>query len=232
MYFHPLAGGSRGRGGRPRGIDDAGKLAEHASSPRLRLCGVFARISRSRTDTSAKGRGFSLRRPIGVRFPDPGLAARAECAPRVCRGETTYRPAHPLPEQDALADLLASGAYERYVRGMRKRNAERRAVLLQALADELGPAVTIMGAETGLHVVAWLNGVAAEREAAFIAAARSAGIGLYPVSQPAPTTARLSAGAASTFMSTRARPTRRSRSTTGIITISSTISGRRRCLPT
>lgn len=87
-----------------------------------------------------------------------------------------------LVEQDALAELLASGAYERHVRGIRRRNAERRAVLLQALADELGPVVTIAGADTGLHVVAWINGVAADREPAIIDAARAAGVGLYPVS--------------------------------------------------
>ena len=55
-------------------------------------------------------------------------------------------------------------------------------MLLQALADELGPAVTVVGAETGLHVVAWFNGIAAEREPALVAAAHAAGIGLYPVS--------------------------------------------------
>lgn len=101
----------------------------------------------------------------------------------------------PLVEQDALAELLASGAYERHVRGIRRRNAERRTVLLQALADELGPAVTIAGADTGLHFVAWINGVAAEREPAIIEAAWAAGVGLYPVSplydpaEPRPATA-------------------------------------------
>jgi GntR family transcriptional regulator/MocR family aminotransferase len=88
----------------------------------------------------------------------------------------------PLPEQDALADLLASGAYERHVRGIRIRNAERRAVLLKAMADEFGPSVTLAGAETGLHVVAWFNGIASEHEPSLVAAARSAGVGLYPVS--------------------------------------------------
>ncbi|ACL63084.1 PLP-dependent aminotransferase family protein [Methylobacterium nodulans] len=88
----------------------------------------------------------------------------------------------PQLEQDALAELLASGAYERHVRSIRRKNTERRAVLLQALADELGPAVTIAGADTGLHVVAWINGVAADRERALVAAARAAGVGLYPVS--------------------------------------------------
>jgi GntR family transcriptional regulator/MocR family aminotransferase len=99
----------------------------------------------------------------------------------------------PLPEQEALADLLASGAYERHVRGIRRRNTERRTVLLQALADL--PAVTIAGADTGLHLVAWIDGVAADREPAILAAARAAGIGLYPVSplydatEPRPPTA-------------------------------------------
>lgn len=88
----------------------------------------------------------------------------------------------PLLEQEALADLLSEGAYERHVRSIRRSNAERRAVLLQALAEELGPIVTIEGADTGLHVVAWLTDVAAERESGIVAAARAAGVGLYPVS--------------------------------------------------
>ncbi len=88
----------------------------------------------------------------------------------------------PLPEQEALADLLASGAYERHVRAVRKRNAERRAILLDELTAAFGRAVRIAGAETGLHVVAWFDGIASDREAALAAAARAAGIGLYPVS--------------------------------------------------
>jgi GntR family transcriptional regulator/MocR family aminotransferase len=88
----------------------------------------------------------------------------------------------PLLEQEALADLLASGAYERHVRSIRRKNADRRAVLLHALADNLGSSVTIAGAETGLHVVIWIEGVAADRELAIIEAARAAEIGLYSVS--------------------------------------------------
>ena len=88
----------------------------------------------------------------------------------------------PLAEQDALADLLATGAYERHVRAIRRRNADRRAVLLAALAEELGPDVRIVGAGTGLHIVAWIDDMAADRAPALIAAARSAGVGLHPVS--------------------------------------------------
>ncbi|RVU14062.1 PLP-dependent aminotransferase family protein [Methylobacterium oryzihabitans] len=88
----------------------------------------------------------------------------------------------PPAEQEALADLLASGAYERHVRVMRKRNAGRRAALLRALAEAFGPGVRVVGAETGLHVVAWFDAIPAAREASLAAAAREAGIGLYPVS--------------------------------------------------
>ncbi|RUW08043.1 PLP-dependent aminotransferase family protein, partial [Mesorhizobium sp. M1A.F.Ca.IN.022.05.2.1] len=101
----------------------------------------------------------------------------------------------PMLEQDVLADLLTSGAYERHVRSIRRKNAERRKVLLRALADHIGPKVTVAGADTGLHVVAWLNGIDSGCEPAIIADARAAGIGLYPVSplydpaEPRPETA-------------------------------------------
>lgn len=88
----------------------------------------------------------------------------------------------PLLEQEALADMLASGAYERHVRSIRRKNTERRAVLLKALAAECGPTVSIEGAETGLHVVIWVNDVDASREGEIVDAARSVGLGLYPVS--------------------------------------------------
>ncbi|GLS33471.1 Glycosyl hydrolase family 3 N terminal domain-containing protein [Mesorhizobium albiziae] len=88
----------------------------------------------------------------------------------------------PLLEQDALADLLASGAYERHVRSIRRKKTERRTVLLQSLGDNLGASVTIAGADTGLHVVIWIDGVASDREPMIIEAARTAGSGLYPLS--------------------------------------------------
>ena len=87
----------------------------------------------------------------------------------------------PLLEQEALAEFLSGGGYERHIRSIRRRNAERRAALLQALAADCGTRLTVTGADTGLHVVAWLNGVPAEREAAIVDAAREAGIGLYPI---------------------------------------------------
>jgi GntR family transcriptional regulator/MocR family aminotransferase len=87
----------------------------------------------------------------------------------------------PSLEQEALAELIRSGAYERHVRRVRRRNGERRAALLAALSANLGDAVTVAGAEAGLHVVVWLNPVPRVREDALIGRAQAAGLGLYPV---------------------------------------------------
>lgn len=88
----------------------------------------------------------------------------------------------PLLEQEAVADLLTSGVYERHVRSVRRKNSERRAVLLAALAATLGEAAVVAGTDTGLHIVLWLPGVPADQEAALLAEGRAAGIGLHPVS--------------------------------------------------
>jgi GntR family transcriptional regulator / MocR family aminotransferase len=87
----------------------------------------------------------------------------------------------PALEQDALADLVASGAYERHVRKARRRNGERRAALLEALAARLGDSVTVAGADAGLHVVVWFKDIPRKREADLINEGQSAGLGLYPV---------------------------------------------------
>ncbi|QRM33341.1 PLP-dependent aminotransferase family protein [Microvirga sp. VF16] len=88
----------------------------------------------------------------------------------------------PALEQDALADLIVSGAYERHVRSARRRNRERRAVLLASLSTRLRDDVTVVGADAGLHVVVWLNCLPREREDELLARAAAAGLGLYPVS--------------------------------------------------
>jgi GntR family transcriptional regulator/MocR family aminotransferase len=88
----------------------------------------------------------------------------------------------PSLEQSALAGFIASGAYERHVRQARRRNAERRAALLATLKAELGARVGVVGADAGLHVVAWLPEIPEDREPELIARGRAAGIGLYPVS--------------------------------------------------
>jgi GntR family transcriptional regulator/MocR family aminotransferase len=87
----------------------------------------------------------------------------------------------PVLEQDALADFIASGEFERHVRRSRVRSGARRATLLDALARELGDAVEIAGANAGLHVVAWLRDVALGDLRTVVRRAAAAGVGVYPV---------------------------------------------------
>jgi GntR family transcriptional regulator / MocR family aminotransferase len=54
--------------------------------------------------------------------------------------------------QAAMAFCLASGAFDRHVRTMRRTYAARRAALLRALATAFGADVEIMGEAAGLHV--------------------------------------------------------------------------------
>jgi GntR family transcriptional regulator/MocR family aminotransferase len=84
-------------------------------------------------------------------------------------------------EQDALADFLASGAFERHVRRARARHRERRAALLTALATHFGDRVEVVGAAAGLHVVAWLRDLAPSRSGTFARRAAAAGVGVYSI---------------------------------------------------
>ncbi len=87
----------------------------------------------------------------------------------------------PLLEQQVLASLIDSGAYERHVRRMRRENERRRAALLQAIAQHLPEGVRIDGTAAGLHVVLWLPFLRAQQEPALVSAARREGVGVYPV---------------------------------------------------
>jgi GntR family transcriptional regulator/MocR family aminotransferase len=88
----------------------------------------------------------------------------------------------PTAEQLALADFIQSGAYERHVRKIRRKNAQRRAALLNALSQQFGNEVEVQGSEAGLHVVAWFNSFSAASEDAIAKLARRAGVGIYPIS--------------------------------------------------
>jgi len=88
----------------------------------------------------------------------------------------------PTAEQLALADLIQSGAYERHVRKIRRRNAQRRAALLSALSQQFGDEVEVQGSQAGLHVVAWFKSFGAAGEDAMANRARRAGVGIYPIS--------------------------------------------------
>lgn len=88
----------------------------------------------------------------------------------------------PLLEQEALAAMLESGTYEGHVRRARRRNAERRESLLQALHRRFGDRVRVEGAAAGLHLVAWFEGLPIAAEDDLVRTARSKGVGVYPIS--------------------------------------------------
>ena len=86
-------------------------------------------------------------------------------------------------EQEALASLIDSGAYERHVRKMRRLNSTRRTAFLTAMQQAFGEKVEIVGTSAGLHVVVWFNGIDRVEEQRLVATALEAGIGIYPISR-------------------------------------------------
>ncbi len=81
----------------------------------------------------------------------------------------------PRIEEWALADLLASGAFERHLRVVRQRYREKRALLLAELAVAL-PAARVRGVAAGLHALLELPPGSDER--AVVAACDEAGVHL------------------------------------------------------
>jgi GntR family transcriptional regulator / MocR family aminotransferase len=84
-------------------------------------------------------------------------------------------------EQEALAEVITSGLYERHLRRVRRRNAEARAVLLEAVHAHLGERVAVTGDGAGAHVVLWLEDGVSEQ--AVIAAAAARGVRISGVSR-------------------------------------------------
>jgi len=87
----------------------------------------------------------------------------------------------PTLDQQVLATLIDNGAYERHVRRMRRENERRRAALLEAVEQYLPANARVDGTAAGLHVVLWLPFLEARSEPVLVAAARDAGVGVYPV---------------------------------------------------
>jgi GntR family transcriptional regulator/MocR family aminotransferase len=83
--------------------------------------------------------------------------------------------------QEALAELITSGQFERYLRRAGARNAGRRRALIAALREHFGARVEIAGENTGVHLVVWLNDVPPRGLGALIARAARAGVGVYSV---------------------------------------------------
>jgi GntR family transcriptional regulator/MocR family aminotransferase len=87
----------------------------------------------------------------------------------------------PLLEQKTLASMIESGSYERHVRRMRREYERRRAALLEAISQHLPAGAQVSGTAAGLHVALWLPDFLPQDEIALVAAARSMGVGVYPV---------------------------------------------------
>lgn len=83
--------------------------------------------------------------------------------------------------QAALAEFIASGQFERYLRRAGQRNAARRRALIGALQQHFGSRIEIAGGNTGVHLVVWLDDVAPQDTPALVARAAAAGVGLYSV---------------------------------------------------
>ena len=83
-------------------------------------------------------------------------------------------------EQLALADFIAQGHLERHVRRKRTRLAQRRAALIETLAEQLGERARVRGADAGLHVLLCLDELAMREVRALREACRAHGVGIYP----------------------------------------------------
>lgn len=112
---------------------------------------------------------------IGFMALPPGLRAPAVAIKHLADRHT------PTLTQAAIADFIAEGHFERYVRRSRTRNAKRREALLSALRRHFGDQVRIQGSNAGLHLMIWFNGLAPARTAEMVARAAEAGVGVYPL---------------------------------------------------
>jgi GntR family transcriptional regulator / MocR family aminotransferase len=84
-------------------------------------------------------------------------------------------------EQNALAELITSGLYERHLRRVRRDNVAARATLLEAVRARLGSGIVVTGEGAGAHVTLWLDSGLSEK--AVIAAAAARGVRVCGVSE-------------------------------------------------
>lgn len=85
----------------------------------------------------------------------------------------------PVLEQLALAEFISSGEFERHLRRMRKRYAERRTALLDAVERHLGKQVEITGTRAGLHLMLRFPGVSPTQLERIIECAAANEVGIY-----------------------------------------------------
>ena len=86
----------------------------------------------------------------------------------------------PTVEQETLAEFIDSGMYERHLRRLRRRNADHREALLDAVHQYLGNRVAVTGDGSGAHIVLWP--VKRVSESTIIAQAASRGVAVHGIS--------------------------------------------------
>jgi len=112
---------------------------------------------------------------IGYLVAPRSLVAAFEAAKWLCdRHRSTL-------EQEALAEFISSGGYERHLRRARRENALRRKVLLDAIAEHWEGRMEITGQGSGSHLVLWPCGGGSEER--LIALAESKSVGVYGISR-------------------------------------------------
>jgi GntR family transcriptional regulator/MocR family aminotransferase len=84
-------------------------------------------------------------------------------------------------EQQTLAEFITTGAYERHLRRLRRKNSARREALLQAIQEHLNGRVEVSGAGAGAHVALWLK--VRGSEPLILQRAAERGVGIYGMSQ-------------------------------------------------
>ena len=84
-------------------------------------------------------------------------------------------------EQQTLAEFITTGAYERHLRRVRRRNTARRSALLDSIEKYLGDRVEVTGDGAGAHVVFWPRQRVSEES--IVAKAASRGVGVYGISR-------------------------------------------------
>jgi GntR family transcriptional regulator/MocR family aminotransferase len=87
---------------------------------------------------------------------------------------------NPTLEQRALAEFISEGYFERHLRRMRRLYDQRRQTLVRALQTHFGERVTILGANSGMHLMIRLQ--TRLSESAIIERAASAGVGIVSAS--------------------------------------------------
>lgn len=86
----------------------------------------------------------------------------------------------PMADQHVLAAYIQGGFFEAHIRRIRGLYAERRSVLLAAIADEMPPDCPVEPSDQGMHILLWLPDYISDLETA--RSAQKAGLSVRPIS--------------------------------------------------